>query len=49
MNIDNFLFTLPIMGIGMLGIFIVTGIIILTIAILNKVTKEKQNDKKEEK
>ena len=30
---------LPVMGIGMLGIFIVTGIIILTVTLLNKIGK----------
>lgn len=30
--------TLPIMGKGMLGIFLVTGVIILTIALLNRLT-----------
>ncbi|MEG1742697.1 MAG: hypothetical protein RR246_00855 [Clostridia bacterium] len=40
MNIDLFLKTLPIMAKGMAGIFIVTGIIILTIYILNKVCKK---------
>lgn len=37
-NVDAFLKTLPIMGKGMLGIFIVTLVIILVITILNKVT-----------
>lgn len=37
-NVDAFLKTLPIMGKGMLGIFIVTLVIILVIAVLNKVT-----------
>lgn len=38
MNIDAFLNTLPIMGKGMLGIFIVTAVIILSVMLLNKVT-----------
>ena len=33
---ENLLSALSIMGIGMLGIFIVTGIIILVVALLNK-------------
>ena len=32
---------LPIMGIGMLGIFIVTGVIIGAVALLNKLTGSK--------
>ena len=42
MNIDAFLKTLPIMGKGMLGIFVVTIIIILAMVILNITTKEKK-------
>lgn len=34
---DLLLAVLPIMGIGMLGIFIVTGVIISAVAILNKI------------
>lgn len=34
MNIQNFLNTLPIMGQGMLGIFIVTAVIMLFVMIL---------------
>lgn len=43
MHFEEFLNTLPIMGKGMLGIFIVTGIIIVVMIILNKVTKDKEN------
>ena len=32
---------LPYMGYGMVGIFLVTGVIILTVSILNKVTNKK--------
>ena len=35
-NTDNLLSALSIMGIGMLGIFLVTGIIILVVTLLNK-------------
>ena len=38
-NINNLFETLPYMGTGMLGIFIVIGIIILVVTILNKVSK----------
>ncbi len=48
MNIDNFLSTLPIMGLGMLGIFIVTAVIILITMALNKLTAPKANEEKEE-
>ena len=44
MNVDLFLSTLPMMAKGMAGIFIVTAVIILTMYILNALTKEK-NDK----
>ena len=41
MNYSNFVKNLPYMGKGMLGIFIVTLAIILTVTILNKVTTKK--------
>ena len=47
MNIELFLETLPMMGKGLLGIFIVTGIIILCITILNKLTAEKEPHEQE--
>ena len=37
-NVENMIYTLPMMGKGMLGIFIVTTIIIAGVVILNKVT-----------
>ena len=42
-NIDiaNFLETLPIIGKGMLGIFAVTFVIIVLMAIMNKLTENK--------
>ena len=43
-QVDNMVYTLPMMGKGMLGIFIVTIIIIASVAILNKVTSGKKND-----
>lgn len=39
---DNFLKSLPIMGVGMLGIFIVMGIIILTVTLLQKVSTKSE-------
>lgn len=36
MNIENFLATLPMMGEGMMGVFLVTGLIALLVALLNK-------------
>ena len=44
LNIDAFLNSLPMMGKGMLGIFVVTLVIILMIALLNKVTAAKQSE-----
>jgi hypothetical protein len=38
---DLMLEVLPIMGTGMLGIFIVTGIIIGVVALLNVLTRKK--------
>lgn len=47
MNIDfdKFLVSLPIMAKGMLGIFVVTAVIILTIVILNKASSSKKKSK----
>ncbi len=39
-NFDAFLQSLPVMGKGMLGIFIVTAIIVISIAVLNKVSSK---------
>ena len=44
MNVHAFLQTLPYMGMGMLGIFIVTGLMILSIAVLNKATAPRKKD-----
>ncbi len=41
-NLDHMLETLPLMGKGMLGIFLVTVVIVLTVVILNKTTGEKK-------
>jgi len=38
-NPMNFIYNLKYMGLGMLGIFVVIGIIIVTTILLNKVTK----------
>lgn len=46
MNIDNFLQSLPIMGKGMLGIFIVIGVIMVIVVILGKLFPDKDDDKK---
>ena len=37
-NLVYLLNALPIMGTGMLGIFVVTGVIIAVVALLNKLT-----------
>lgn len=39
MNINGFLSTLPVIGKGMLGIFVVTAVIVLVIYLLNKIFK----------
>ena len=39
LNVQAFLQTLPIMGKGMLGIFIVTAVIVLCVTALNKLCK----------
>lgn len=44
MNLDAFLASLPYMGKGMLGIFIVTGIIVVFVNALNNLPEKK--DKK---
>lgn len=44
LNIDAFLNSLPLMGKGMLGIFVVTLVIILMISLLNKLTTSKQTE-----
>ena len=42
MHVDAFLETLPIMAKGMLGVFVVTGVIILVTILLNRLTEEKE-------
>lgn len=41
-SIDNFLAALPLMGKGMLGIFIVTLVIVAVVYILNYFTRPKE-------
>ncbi len=41
MNPMNFIENLPYMGFGMLGIFVVIGVIVLITMLLNKVTEPK--------
>ena len=41
---ETALVTLPIMGMGMLGIFLVTLVIILAVLVLSKIGKEKDED-----
>ena len=38
MNVNAFMDTLPVMGKGMVGIFIVTAVIILSVYTLNKIS-----------
>ena len=42
MNFDLFMNSLPYLAKGMLGIFVVIGIMILTIVVLNKLTTGKK-------
>jgi Na+/H+ antiporter NhaC len=41
-GMDGVLEALPYMGYGMVGIFLVTGVIILTVSLLNKLTNKKE-------
>ena len=41
MRVDLLLKALPMIGTGYLGIFIVTGVIIAAVALLNKLTQDK--------
>ena len=43
---DNILKSLSIMGIGMVGIFLVTGIIVLAVYLLNKISNSDGKTKK---
>lgn len=45
MNYNAFLSTLPIMGKGMAGILIVTAVIILSVYVLNAISKVIDKDK----
>lgn len=45
-NPEAFMDSLPTMGLGMLGIFIVTGIIVLTVATLNFITQPRNKNGK---
>lgn len=47
MNVQAFLNTLQYMGLGMLGIFIVTAIMIAGIAVLNLATAPRKKDEEE--
>ena len=40
MRVDLLMAALPVMGIGYLGIFIVTGVIITCVSLLNKFTQK---------
>ena len=39
LNVSAFLYTLPYIAKGMLGIFLVTGVIVLTITLLGRLGK----------
>ncbi len=44
---DKFIETLPIMGTGMLGIFVVMGVIIVTVSALNNLGSRSKKEKKD--
>ncbi len=44
LNFDLFVETLPILGKGMVGIFIVTAVLVLTINLLNKAGSKKTEE-----
>ena len=41
-NVEALLNTLPLMGKGMLGVFAVIALIVLTVFVLNKTTSDKE-------
>lgn len=43
-NVSHMIETLPLMGKGMLGIFIVTLLIVSSVVLLNKLTGNKENN-----
>lgn len=47
MDFNAFLATLPLMGKGMLGIFIVTGIVIMCMYLLCRLTAGENEERKE--
>ena len=48
-NVDRFLFSLRYMWQGMLSIFIVIGVIILSVVLLNKITNRSSKPKEDNK
>ena len=44
---EKFIETLPIMGTGMLGIFVVMGVIIVTVSALNNLGSRSKKEKKD--
>lgn len=46
-SMEKMLTALAVMGKGMLGIFIVTGVIILSVMLLNKITSPKKKTPKD--
>ena len=42
MNVQAFLDTLPLMGKGMLGIFLVAGVIVLSMYLLRRLFRERK-------
>ena len=48
-NVDSWKESLPVMFFGMLGIFLVIGVIVLVTYLLNKATSKKPKDKDDDK
>ena len=44
LHVDYLINVLPIVGTGMLGVFLVTGVIIAGVSLLNALTSKKNND-----
>lgn len=49
LDFQNFLDTLPIMGKGMAGIFVVTLVIVFLMWLMNKLTNRKTNESDDKK
>ena len=41
LNLSSWMTTLPVMAVGMAGVILVIGVIVLTVMLLNKLTRPK--------